>query len=163
MLGLPSLLVFIGIVFAAALSGAVFMPGAWYRALDKPAWTPPDWLFAPAWALLYVLIAVAGWLVWQADGLGVALALWVSNLVFNAAWSWIMFGRHNIAGAFADAVAMLVTIAGFIAVVAPVSPIAALLFLPYLVWVLFATALNWSILKRNRQPSTTARDPRYLN
>ena len=144
-----SLLPFIGLVFLVALSGAVFMPGPWYETLSKPSWTPPNWLFAPAWTVLYVCIAVAGWLVWQAGGYGPALAIWALNLVFNAAWSWLMFGRHNIGAALVDAGAMLVTILGFIWLAMPLSQTAALLFVPYLAWVVFAFALNAEIWRLN--------------
>ncbi|MDX2259894.1 MAG: TspO/MBR family protein [Hyphomicrobiaceae bacterium] len=144
-----SLLPFLGIVFTAALSGALFMPGPWYETLDKPSWTPPNWLFAPAWLVLYVMIAIAGWLVWRDAGYGPALAWWGANIVFNAAWSWLMFGRKRIDLALVDAIAMLVTIIGFIATALPVNETAALLFLPYLAWVSFAAALNAAILKRN--------------
>lgn len=144
-----TLLPFLGIVFIVALSGAVFMPGPWYATLSKPSWTPPDWLFAPAWLVLYVMIAIAGWLVWQEQGYGPALAWWGANLVFNGAWSWLMFGKRRIDLALVDAVAMLVTIAGFIWTALPVSETAVALFLPYLVWVAFATALNAAILRRN--------------
>jgi translocator protein len=146
-----SLLPFLGIALAVATSGAVFTPGEWYEGLNKPSWTPPDWLFAPAWSLLYLMIAVAGWLVWWREGFGVAIAVWAANLVLNSAWSWLMFGKHRIDLALADAAAMLATIVIFIGVSWPVSPIASLLFLPYLAWVAFATALNWSILKHNPQ------------
>ena len=144
-----SLLPFIAAVFAVALSGAVFMPGDWYRSLKKPSWTPPDWLFAPAWTILYVMIAVAGWLVWKAAGVGAALVVWALNLLFNGAWSWLMFGRRDIRTALYDAIAMLVTIVAFIALTWPISTTAAWLFVPYLAWVTFATALNASILSRN--------------
>jgi tryptophan-rich sensory protein len=144
-----TLLPFLAAVFIVALSGAVFMPGAWYKSLDKPAWTPPDWLFAPAWTVLYLLIAVAGWLVWQAQDRGPALAVWALNLAFNGAWSWLMFGRRQIAAALADALAMLATIVAFIWLALPVSSTAAWLFVPYLAWTAFATALNWAILQRN--------------
>ena len=144
-----SLLPFIAAVLVVALSGALFMPGPWYRSLDKPSWTPPDWLFGPAWTVLYLMIAIAGWLVWRSAGLGAALAIWVLNLVLNAAWSWLMFGRRRIAAALVDAIAMLVTIIAFMIVAWPSSETAAWLFAPYLAWVAFATALNASILRRN--------------
>ena len=148
-----SFLPFLIAVVLVASSGSVFMPGEWYRGLDKPSWTPPDWVFAPAWSVLYLIIAVAGWLAWQASGIGLALVFWCANLVFNFAWSWLMFGRREIGYALADSVAMLVTIVGFIITVFPASPLAAALFVPYLCWVAFATALNWSILERNKVPS----------
>jgi len=145
MLDWISLLPFIAIVFAVGLSGAVFMPGEWYKTLDKPPWTPP------AWTVLYVLIAIAGWMVWSRDGFGAALGAWALNLVFNAAWSWLMFGRQQIGAALADAGAMLVTILAFIWLAYPISETAALLFVPYLGWVAFALMLNAEILRRNPQ------------
>lgn len=147
-----SLLPFILAVFVVAASGAVFMPGEWYRSLNKPSWTPPSWLFAPAWTVLYIMIAVAGWLVFKAEGGRAALAVWAANLVFNAAWSWLMFGRRQIALALGDALAMLATIVLFIVLAAPVSPAAAWLFVPYLAWVSFAAFLNFTILRLNPAP-----------
>lgn len=144
-----SFIPFLIVVVVIAASGAIFMPGDWYRGLDKPTWTPPDWLFGPAWSLLYLLIAIAGWLVWKAEGFGPALAVWGLNLALNGAWSWLMFGRRRIAGALLDAVGMLVTIVAFMILARASSPTASWLFLPYLAWVAFATALNASILRRN--------------
>ncbi|MFN3868723.1 MAG: TspO/MBR family protein [Hyphomicrobiaceae bacterium] len=146
-----SLIPFVVTVVVVAASGAIFMPGPWYRALSKPSWTPPDWAFGPAWTVLYLMIAVAGWLVWTEQGAGPAIAFWAANIVFNGAWSWLMFGLKRIRWALADAIAMLLTIIGFIATAWPVSQTAALLFVPYLAWVTFATALNWAILARNPQ------------
>lgn len=148
-----SFLPFIAIVIGVAASGAIFMPGEWYRSLNKPSWTPPSWLFAPAWSILYLMIAIAGWLVWRAAGFGPALAVWALNLVFNAAWSWLMFGRRQIAVALLDALAMFVTIVAFIILAWPISTGASWLFVPYLAWVSFAAALNANILKRNPTPS----------
>ncbi len=125
------------------------MPGTWYKSLRKPSWTPPDWLFGPAWTILYIMIAIAGWMVWKAEGFGLALVFWGCNVAFNTAWSWLMFGRHRIGWAFMDAMAMLITILAFVVVARPVSQTAALLFIPYLGWVAFATALNFDILQRN--------------
>lgn len=144
-----SLLPFLAIVGAAAASGAIFMPGSWYASLRKPAWTPPDWLFGPAWTVLYIMIAVAGWLVWSAEGFGIALAVWGGNIILNAVWSWLMFGRHRIDLAFLDAMAMLITIIAFVAAAKASSSTAALLFIPYLAWVVFAAALNYEIWRRN--------------
>lgn len=140
-----------------ALSGGLFRPGAWYKTLNKPPWTPPNWLFTPAWTSLYLMMAVAGWLVWRADGGGLALGLWLINLVLNAAWSWLMFGRQKIRAALVDAVAMLVTILAFIFAAWVVNKTAALLFFPYLAWVAFAAMLNWDILRRNPQATALAR------
>lgn len=80
MSGFMTFLPFLGAVVAVGLSGAVFMPGPWYKTLDKPSWTPPDWLFAPAWTVLYVMMAVAGWLVWQQAGVGPAI--WVGSPIW---------------------------------------------------------------------------------
>lgn len=144
-----SLLPFVIIVIGVAASGAVFMPGEWYRSLNKPSWTPPSWLFAPAWSVLYLMIAIAGWMVWRAAGLSLALGVWALNLAFNAAWSWLMFGRRQIAAALIDALGMLVTIIAFILLAWPISHYASLLFVPYLAWVAFAATLNATILRLN--------------
>ena len=149
MTGWISFIPFLGLVFAVAASGAVFMPGAWYQSLKRPSWTPPNWLFAPAWSVLYVMIAIAGWRVWSAAGLSAALAIWALNLIFNAAWSWLMFGRRQIQMALFDALAMLVTILVFMVLAWPIDPIATWLFAPYLAWVSFATLLNATLLRLN--------------
>jgi tryptophan-rich sensory protein len=148
--GWLSILPFLAIVVLVGLSGALFRPGEWYRQLDKPSWTPPPWAFGPAWTALYVMIAIAGWIVWQREGFSFAFAIWSLNLVLNAAWSWLMFGRRRIDLALADASAMLVTILMFIAATWEHAHAAALLFIPYMLWVSFATALNLSIFQRNR-------------
>lgn len=137
------------IVMLAASTGAIFEPGDWYERLDKPSWTPPNWMFPIVWTILYIMIAAAGYLVWQAERFGPALAVWGINLALNAAWSWVMFGRRKIRLAFYDALAMLVTTGAFVALAWPVSPVAALLFVPYLVWVATAVLLNYRILQLN--------------
>lgn len=149
MTGWISFIPFLGLVFAVAASGAVFMPGAWYQSLKRPSWTPPNWLFAPAWSVLYVMIAIAGWRVWSAAGLSAALVIWALNLIFNAAWSWLMFGRRQIQMALFDAFAMLATILVFMVLAWPIDPIATWLFAPYLAWVSFATLLNATLLRLN--------------
>mgnify|MGYP001259539577 FL=1 len=89
-------LLFLAAVAAVGAFGAWFEPGEWYAALEKPAWTAPAWVFGPVWTVLYVLIAVAGWLVWRAAGMGAALAAWIVQLVFNGARSFAMFGAQQI-------------------------------------------------------------------
>lgn len=148
-----SLAVFIALVFGAALTGAKYMPGPWYETLSKPWWTPPNWLFAPAWTVLYLMIAVAGWRVWQAEGFGPVLLVWAIGLAFNAAWSYLMFGAHRIDLALVDAVAMWLSIVAFIFLARKVDGTASLLFVPYLVWVSYATALNAKILQLNPVPA----------
>jgi tryptophan-rich sensory protein len=144
-----SLIVFLGLTAAAAATGIQFRPGAWYEALAKPEWTPPNWLFPPVWTVLYIMIAIAGWRVWLAEGLGRATLIWVVALALNAAWSFIMFGQHQIALAAIDIVALLVAIVAFIAVASGVDKLAMALFVPYLAWVSYAAALNIAILRLN--------------
>ena len=144
-----SLAVFLLLTAAAAATGSQFMPGEWYAGLAKPAWTPPGWLFAPVWSVLYVMIAIAGWLAWQRSGLGKPVVLWAAQLVLNAAWTWIMFQRHEIGLALVDIVALWITILAFIAVTWRISRPAALLFGPYLLWISYASALNAAIWQLN--------------
>ncbi len=146
-----SLLVFISFVALAAVLGSHFGPDPWYIALQKPDWTPPNWLFAPVWTLLYLSVAVAGWLVWRAKNTDRAepLTLWFVQLVLNALWSWFFFGLHRPDLAFADITLLLLVICGFIARASKTSLSAAWLFLPYALWVGFAAALNFTIWRLN--------------
>ena len=144
-----ALLFFLGVTALAAYFGAQFVPGAWYEALAKPEWTPPNWVFGPAWTVLYIMIAFAGWQVWRYRGLGLALLLWFVQLGLNAAWSYLMFGQHDITAALIDIGAMWLTIVAFIVVARKVSTTAALLFVPYLLWVTYAGSLNAAIWQMN--------------
>lgn len=144
-----ALFVFAALVAAAATTGSFFRPGEWYAALSKPSWTPPGWIFGPVWAVLYVMIAVAGWLAWR-NGATAAVAVWAIGLALNAAWSWLFFGQREIGLAALDIIALAITIVLFIALVYRASPAASLLFVPYLAWVSFAAALNATIWQLNR-------------
>lgn len=148
---LASLLVFVGLVGATGALGGQWGADNWYRALSKPGWTPPNWLFPPVWGALYLMIAVAGWLIWTSPGQyrTLILALWASQLLLNAAWSYIFFGRHDLGLGLLDIIALWTTIAAFTLAAWPVSQWAALLFIPYLLWVSYAAALNASIWLRN--------------
>ncbi|HKB71176.1 MAG TPA: TspO/MBR family protein [Thermoanaerobaculia bacterium] len=149
--GWATLLPFLAASAATAIIAGRFRPGAWYAALAKPSWTPPGWLFAPVWSLLYLGMAVAGWLVWRAGGRGaiLPLAIWVGQLVSNAVWSWLFFGLHRPPAALADIVVLLVLIVAFAVTARPFSRGAAGLFVPYAVWVLFAASLNAEIVRLN--------------
>lgn len=151
MKSLVSLLVFLALVAAAALTGMTYLPGPWYEALAKPAWTPPNWVFPPTWAVLYVMIAVAGWRVFEREGINRALIVWAVSLQLNAAWSVIMFREHQIGLAAADIAALWVTIVAFIALTWNTTRLASLLFVPYLLWVSYAAALNFEIWRLNPQ------------
>lgn len=150
---LGSFLVLVGFIAAcalAALTGSIFRPGAWYERLAKPAWRPPNWLFAPVWSLLYLMIAVSGWLVWREAGISGPLVVYALQLGLNAAWTPVFFGLHRIGLGFATICLLWLAIAATIAVFYPVSPTAAILLLPYLAWVTFAAALNYAIWRLNR-------------
>ncbi len=142
---------FLVAVAVTAFIAGRFRPGAWYAALVKPSWTPPGWLFAPVWSLLYLGVAFAGWLVWRPDRAGALLPLgiWGFQLAANAAWSWLFFGRHLPAAALVDIVVLLAAIVAFIVSARPFSAAAAGLFLPYAAWVLFAASLNAAIVRLN--------------
>jgi translocator protein len=139
--------------YGAAALGAQFAPGAWYAELAKPAWTPPAIVFGPVWTVLYAMMAVAAWLVWKAHGFGgarLALGLFGVQLILNAAWSWLFFGRQQPGLAFIDIVLLWVMIVATIIAFRRLRPGAAALLVPYLLWVSFAAALNFAIWRMNQ-------------
>lgn len=147
-----SLLVFLLIVFAAAWFGAQFEPGAWYAQAEKPDWTPPNSLFGPVWTGLYILIAVAAWLVFRqagARGRVLALMAWSGQLILNAIWPWLFFGMHRIGWALGEILLLWLAIVVTILLFWRVRPLAGALLLPYLAWISFATALNFAIWQLN--------------
>jgi tryptophan-rich sensory protein len=149
------LALFLVICLATAGLGAVWTNlsvGDWYAAMEKPSWTPPNWVFGPVWTALYVGMAVAAWLVWRKNGLADAwlpLLFFAVQLFLNAAWSALFFGMRNPGIAFADIVLLWIAILATIVAFGRVSNLAATLLVPYLTWVSFAMALNWSIWRLN--------------
>ncbi len=121
----------------------------WYVGLVKPAWTPPDWVFAPVWSVLYLSMAVAAWLVWRKGNALVPLTFFAVQLAFNAAWSWLFFGLRSPGAALIDIVLLWVAIAVTTIAFWRRSVVAGLLFLPYLAWVSFAAVLNFVIWRLN--------------
>ena len=144
-------IVFLALVAGAAFFGGQWGAGPWYRSLSKPSWTPPNWLFPAVWTLLYAMIAIAGLLVWNTphESRTILLTLWGMQLVLNALWSYIFFGRRDMRLALVDIVLLWLTIAVFIMLAWPANELAAILFMPYLAWVSYATALNATIWLRN--------------
>ncbi len=137
------------VVGVGALIGVSNTPDAWYQSLAKPPFNPPNWLFAPAWFTLYVLIAIAGWRVFMREAMSAAMALWVGQMVLNWLWSPTWFTLHLLWVAFAIIVALLVLIVLFIVRTWTRDRVSALLFVPYALWVAFATTLNLSIAVLN--------------
>lgn len=148
---MASLLIFLAMVAVTALVGVHYGPGPWYIALQKPPWTPPDWIFGAVWTILYVAIAVAGWMVWRSKALSVTkpILLWLLQLILNGLWSWLFFGLHRPDLALIDILALLAAICCFIAGAKKINHFAAWLFVPYALWVSYATVLNFSIWRLN--------------
>jgi len=146
--GLP-LMGFLIVTFCAPLLGAHALPRTWYAALLKPAWTPPAWIFGPAWTLLYTLMAVAAWLVWQQAGWRRPLLLYGVQLVLNAAWPPIFFGAHHLGWALLEIVALWLAILLTMLSFRQVNKTAGALFAPYLAWVTFAAFLNFALWRLN--------------
>jgi translocator protein len=125
----------------------------WYPALNKPLWNPPSWIFAPVWTTLYLIMAVAAWLVWKKSprfsGVRVALILFFAQLALNCLWSFLFFGARNPALALVDIVLLLATLALTTWAFLGHSKLAGALMLPYLAWVSFATVLNFTIWQLN--------------
>jgi benzodiazapine receptor len=149
---LVALLGFIAASILAATTGAVFRPGQWYEQLSKPFWRPPNGLFPPTWAVLYLTIAVSGWLVWRVASLSSAvlpLTIYFLQLGLNAAWSPIFFGMRRPDLAFLEILALWAAIVATVIAFYPIHAVAAWLLLPYLAWVTFAAALNFSVWRLN--------------
>lgn len=144
----------LGGFLALVIGGGLFIgvataPGEWYAGLVKPPFNPPNWLFAPAWTALYVLIAVAGWRVWRLETNGAAMRTWWVQLGLNFLWSPVFFLVHQMAFGLIVIVALLATIVMFIVFARRRDTIAAWLFVPYALWVAFASLLNASLLVLN--------------
>lgn len=147
-----TLMGFVGVCVLAASSGALFPPGKWYDSLQKPAWRPPNWLFGPAWLVLFAMIAVSGWLVWTTaspDERLLPMTVYGVQLLLNAIWSGIFFGMRRMKLALLEMSFLWMSIAVNIAVFWPVHKGAALMLVPYLAWVAFAFMLNRAIVQLN--------------
>ncbi len=136
--------------FSAGAIGGIFTTPSittWYATLVKPSFNPPNWLFGPAWTVLYILMGIALYLIWASDkeNKKIAYIVFFTQLVLNALWSIIFFGAHEMQWAFFEIIvlwlAILATIIAFYRIVKP----AAYILIPYILWVTFAAILNYSV------------------
>jgi len=129
----------------------------WYRRLRKPPFQPPSWVFAPVWTVLYGLMSVSAWRVWNrpaGPSRSWALALWGVQMGFNALWSPLFFGAHRPRTALVDIAALGMSLTAYTGVARKVDRGAAWMMVPYLAWVGFASALNEEIVRRNPRSSS---------
>jgi tryptophan-rich sensory protein len=129
--------------------GAIFTMSAiptWYAHLARPSIAPPNWVFGPVWTLLFALMGIAAFLVWRAGwkrrDVKIALAIFLGQLALNVLWSVLFFGLHSPKAAFLELVVLWLAILATIGAFAKISKPAAILLLPYILWVSFAGALN---------------------
>jgi translocator protein len=147
-----SLLGWLALCFAAAGTTAFVSTDGWYLGINKPTWNPPAWVFGPAWTFLYVTMAIAAWLVWREGGWrmqGRALGLFVLQWALNALWTPLFFGLHRPELALIDIVALWLAILATLIAFWRLRRVAGILLLPYLAWVTFAAALNFTIWRMN--------------
>ena len=150
-----SLLAFVAICYAVSfISEMITRPeiGNWYATLAKPSWQPPNWLFAPVWTLLYGLMAVAGWKVWCSPPSKLrtrALGIFGVQLAVNFLWSPVFFSFHQLGLGFFVIVCLAILLLSFILLIWTFVRTAALLFVPYFLWVCFATSLDFMVWRLN--------------
>jgi benzodiazapine receptor len=150
---LISLLITLGIGIVASLFTRPEIAG-WYSSLNKPPFNPPAWLFAPVWTILYIMIAIAAYMVWQlrdnSTNYATVKAVYIMQLVLNFSWSIVFFGLHGITAALLIIILLWIMILLNIRWFGKFSKLAGWLLFPYFLWVSFATALNLSIYLLNR-------------
>jgi benzodiazapine receptor len=154
----PALAVFLVLALAAGGIGALFSPGLsatasrWYAMLAKPEWVAPQNWFGPVWTALYVSMAIAAWSIWRERyhrGRATAITAYAVQLLLNALWPALFFGLKNIGAGLFDIVALWLAIGWTVREFARVKPSAAVILVPYFLWVSFATAMNLAIWKLN--------------
>jgi benzodiazapine receptor len=148
---IAGLIVFLVICLAVSALGGLITAtsvGSWYQALERPSFNPPDWVFAPVWTILYVMMAIAGWRVWRRtsfENIGKALVVFAVQLGLNLLWSFLFFGLQRIDLALIEIVILLFVIIFNTIMFWRVDRWAGMLFVPYVLWVGFATVLNTSL------------------
>jgi tryptophan-rich sensory protein len=146
------LLVFVALALLVGGAATFFTEPSiptWYAALNKPGFNPPNWVFAPVWTTLYVLMGIAAARVWNKTGFGLEIGVWTAQLVLNLFWSMIFFSLHRIGAALVEIGVLWLTILATLVLFWRRDRTAGLLFVPYLAWVSFASALNFAIWQLN--------------
>ena len=149
---LPLAVAALGYAVVSLVGGILTDIGPWYRSLIKPSWQPPDWLFGPVWTTIFILAAVSAALAWRAAGQGerrMVAILFVANGILNVGWSLLFFHLKQPLLAGLEVVLLWASIVALIAYLRRFSRPAAWLLVPYLLWVSFATVLNWTIVALN--------------
>jgi translocator protein len=155
---LPALALFLVLTLGAGVLGALFSPGFsasaahWFLGLAKPAWLPPQTWFTPIWTGLYVLMAIAAWIIWRERyhrGRAAAIAAFCIQLVLSALWAPVFFGLKNVDAGLFCIVALWLAVGWTMREFARVKPGAALILVPYFLWITFAAAINLAIWKLN--------------
>ena len=155
---LPLLMLLVAVALSAGLLAYAFSPAAssgaaaWYGSLVKPAWLPPQGWFAPIWTVLYVSMGTALWVVWREryhQARGRALFAYSLQLVLNALWAPLFFGLHDIGACLFICVVLWISIAWTLREFARIRPLAAIIMIPYLIWVSVAAVMNLSLWKLN--------------
>ena len=140
------------ICIAAAVFGAMFLPGEWYENLLKPPWTPPDHVFSWVWSVLYIMMGSAVWIVWRnrdAKGVTLPLMVFLLQLILNVVWAYLFFEMHRLDIALVDAGLLLVVVFVTVILFWKRSALAGLFLIPYLLWMFFAVFLNFTIWRLN--------------
>jgi benzodiazapine receptor len=151
---ITGLVAWLVVVFIAAGIGAAASvdAGPFYIQLDRPSWAPPPSIFGPVWTILYAMMGIAAWLIWRSGGFRAArfaLSLFLAQLAFNALWSWLFFGWHRGALAFADILVLWVLIVATSIAFWRIRSLPGALLIPYFLWVSFACVLNYSVWQLN--------------
>lgn len=144
----PLLLFIVGVLVCGLVIGYTTAPDGWYAGLNKPFFNPPAWVFAPAWTLLYIMIALAGWQVWR-TGSALLQRIWWAALVMNFLWSPVFFGMKMIGAALIVILLLDALVIAFLVKTRNRDTVAFWLFVPYAFWLAYATSLNAAIFYLN--------------
>ena len=140
----------VGTVAAGGLIGSLNLPDEWYRALNKPGWNPPDWVFGPVWTVLYAMVGYAGARVYAAEGrVGRLTGLWALQMALNFLWTPLFFSARSLALASIEIGFLLAAVLAFMAAAWGRDRVSFWLFAPYAAWVGFASVLTWTIWSMN--------------
>ena len=142
----------------AGATGALFPPGEWYKTLEKPWFTPPDWVFPVAWTSIYLLISFAGARLGMMEGSGYALAFWAAQGALATLWTPMFFGLRRLKGSLFVMAGLWLSVAGCLLCAFALDTLAGLAFVPYLIWVTVAAALNVAMWRLNPSVSPLSVD-----